>query len=231
MILTNTTHENGNLRQITLYKAKIGVSDYNLWHLDIDNYIIETASELLISDYVAPYNRTDDKGRRICKVMEMMEDEKIKYSLVNINVDGYLYKRQLLQTPLENWINLFRLISWLEKADRIDPSETYTDHDGARTRPLRHVEFKSIAVQLIHACFHCNIFVDFDCEKWKTGIDAIKNKNFEELDIVSLCKILTILLYSKNVCSLGTHCNSDDLEDGNVLKVLKEIKMKIFCNV
>ena len=230
IITENSETIRQHLAQITLYKAEIGVSDYNLRHSDIENYTIETTPELLISDYVTPYHSADDKGRRICKVMEMVENEKIKYSFVNINVDGYLYKRQLLQTPLENWIDLFYLISRLEKADKIDPSKTYTDHGGTRTRPLRHVEFKSIAVRLIFTCSYCNIFVDFDCEKWETGINAIKNKNFEELDFVSLCKILTMLLYSKNVCLLGTHCNPGDLEDGNVLKVLKELKRKIFGN-
>ena len=135
-----------------------------------------------------------------------------------------------MQTPLENWKNLFRQIPALEEADKIDPSETYTDHDGKRTRPLRHVSFKSIVVQLIHSCFSCNIFVDFDCENWEAGKNAIENKNFEKLDFVSLCKILTILLYARNNCSLGAHCNQGDLEDGNVLKVLKEIQLKIFCN-
>ena len=230
IITENSETIRQHLEQITSYKAKIGVSDYNLWHIDIDNYTIETIPELIFSDYVAPYKITDDKGRRICKVMEMMENEKIKYSLANINVDGYVYERQLLQNPLENWKNLFRLIPWLERADKIDPAETYTDHNGKRTRPLRHVEFKSIAVQLIFSCSRCNIFVDFDCEKWETGINAIKNKNFEKLDFVSLCKILTILLYSQNVCSLGTHCNPGDLEDDNVLRVLKEMKLKVFLN-
>ena len=217
------------LEQIALYKKEIGVLNYFL-PTDISKYTIETIPELLISDYIEPYNRTDDKGRRVCKVIEMMESEKIRYSFANINVDGHLYKRQLLQTPLENWIDLFRLISWLEKADKIDPAETYTDHDGTRTRPLRHVEFKSIAVPLISSCSRCNIFVDFDYEKWEIGINAIDNKKFGDLDVVSLCKILTVLLYSKSVNSLGTHCNPNNLEDGNVLKILKEIKQKIFCD-
>lgn len=190
---------------------------------------ISEKPQLLISDYVEAYTEESKKGNRVKAIIRNLEQEKIDYLFVNINVDGYLYKRHLLSITTEKWNSIFEMIPWIEKIDKIDPTEIFTDHRGERKRPLKYVEYKSASVQLMGRLFE--LFMPFDWANWKEGIEILAKQEFEGLDLITTCKLLTILLYYKEAdekqSSLGIACMAHDLEDGQVLKLLKQLKRNI----
>jgi hypothetical protein len=127
------------------------------------------------------------------------------------------------------WDFIFEMIPWLERIEKIDPTETFTDHRGTRTRPLKYVKYKSASVQLIGRII--KLLKPFDWENWEEGINILKEQSFTGLDIQTTCKLLTIILYYKEstekLSPFGIHCQAHDLEDGRVLKLLKELKINV----
>lgn len=124
------------------------------------------------------------------------------------------------------WDSLFAMIPWLEKIEKIDPNETFTDHQGTRTRPLKYVEYKSASVQLIGRVH--KFLSPFNWINWEEGLNILKEQNFKGLDLLTIGKLLTIILYYKEstgkLSPFGIACQAHDLEDGRVLKLLKELK-------
>lgn len=192
-----------------------------------DELTIDPIPELIISDYAEPYSETSRKGKRVKALMEKLDDACIRYSFVNINVDGYYYKQMLLNQKEEKWDLVFEMIPWLEKVEAIDPAATYTDHRGTRTRPLKYVESKTASVQLIGRI--ASLFEPFDWKSWTEGQEILNNERFAGLDIVSLMKLLAIKLYYKDQGEGNINlipCNASDLDDGKVLKILRELKLR-----
>jgi hypothetical protein len=124
------------------------------------------------------------------------------------------------------WDSLFEMIPWLETIEKIDPNETFTDHGGTRTRPLKYVRYKSASVQLIGRLH--KFLKPFDWTNWQEGLKNLKEQNFNGLDLLTIGKLLTIILYYKEstakLSPFGIACRASDLEDGRVLKLLKELK-------
>lgn len=124
------------------------------------------------------------------------------------------------------WDSIFEMIPWLERIERIDPNETETDHGGSRTRPLKFVEYKSASVQLIGRIH--KLLKPFDWTNWEEGLKILKEQSFDGLDLATIGKLLTIMLYYKEtereLSPFGIACQADDLEDGRVLKLLKELR-------
>lgn len=124
------------------------------------------------------------------------------------------------------WDSIFAMIPWLERIEKIDPNETYTDHEGKRTRPLKYVEYKSASVQLIGRIH--KLLKPFDWTNWEEGLKILKEQSFDGLDLATIGKLLTIILYYKEsireLSPFGIACQAHDLEDGRVLKLLKELK-------
>ena len=124
------------------------------------------------------------------------------------------------------WDSIFNMIPWLEEIELIDPNETLTDHKGTRTRPLKYVKYKSASVQLIGRMH--KLLKPFEWINWEEGLKILKDETFTELDLISIGKLLTIILYYKEstnkLSPLGIACQAHDLEDGRVLKILKELK-------
>ena len=129
----------------------------------------------------------------------------------------------------EEWDSIFAMIPWLEKIEKISPEEMSTDHGGTRTRPLKYVEYKSASVQLIGRVF--KLLKPFDWANWDEGIKILKDQSFTGLNLETIAKLLTIILYYKEstgeLSPFGIHCQAHDLEDGRVLKLLKELKIII----
>ena len=144
-------------------------------------------------------------------------------------VAGDYPKIDLYTMTKSKWDSIFEMIPWLERIEKIDPAETYTDHNGTRTRPLKYVEYKSASVQLIGQMFE--ILKPFDWANWEEGKNLLKEQSFTGLDLQTTCKLLTIILYYKEstgkLSPLGIPCQAHDLEDGRVLKLLKELKRNI----
>lgn len=228
-------HENELLRYYTdvaYVKRMMGVLPDAIWFsfnaYDFSDYSIDPMPELVISDYDEPYTEDSEKGEHIKTLIKELDETGVRYSFVNIQIDGYLYKRHLESLPSEEWISIFRMIPWLERIGKIDPAEIYTDHRGARTRPLKYVEYKSASVQLIGRC-NPIIRTHFDWKNWQQGRDLLADTSgsYEGLDIVTLCKLLAIILYYKEQFDQPhslIYCNPHDLEDGRVLKILKAMK-------
>ena len=192
-----------------------------------DRFSLDVIPELIISDYATPYTETSRKGKRVKVLMARLDEACIRYSFVNVNVDGFYYKHLLLSQKEEKWESIFKMISWLEDIENIDPSETYTDHCGERTRPLKYVESKSAAVQLIGRI--SGLLKPFDWKSWSDGLAILKEERFDGLDMVTIMKLLAIKLYYKEEGEGSIRlipCSASDLDDGKVLKLLKELKKR-----
>lgn len=118
------------------------------------------------------------------------------------------------------------MIPWLEEIEKIDSSETFTDHGGKRTRPLKYVRYKSASVQLIGRS--SKFFKPFAWKEWSEGIEMLKTERFNGIDLQTLCKLYTILAYyggeREDNPSFGIPCTASIFEDGKILKVLKAMK-------
>jgi len=144
----------------------------------------------------------------------------------NKKITGNYPQITLYTMTKSKWDSIFEMIPWLERIEKIDPTETYTDKGGTRTRPLKYVEYKSASVQLIGRMW--DILKPFDWANWEEGINILKEQSFTGLDLQTTCKLLTILLYYKEstgkLSQFEIHCRAQDLEDGRILKLLKQLK-------
>lgn len=218
---------------VAFIKRSIGVLPYSIWSsFDEKDFSIEINPELIISDHTVSYTGEDEMGLHTKTLTTELSKEGITHSFKNINIDGYLFKKHLDNIPFDKWISVFKMIPWLEKIEKIDPTETVTDHGGTRTRPLKYVEYKSASVQII---FRCHEFTKtyFEWKDWEHGkvLLADTSNTFTGLDTVTLCKLLTILLYYKEHFTTGRpliQCSAQDLEDGRVLKILKALKENFY---
>lgn len=161
-----------------------------------------------------------------------MSKEGIAHSFKNINIDGYLFKKHLDEIPLDKWISVFEMIPRLERIEKIDPARTFTDRRGTRTRPLKYVQYKSESVQIIFRCLEFTR-TEFDWRSWEYGKRLLSDRSntYAGLDTVTLCKLLTILLYYKEYFTTARpliQCSASDLEDGRVLKILKALKENFY---
>ncbi|MDL2244689.1 DUF6508 domain-containing protein [Parabacteroides sp. OttesenSCG-928-J18] len=203
---------------------RVSFGDINFGNFS--EYDIDINPQLVISDYNEAYAEESKKGERVKSLIKMLDIEGINYYFTNINVDGYLYKRHILSLTKNDWDSIFDMIPWIERIDKIDPNETYTDRGGERTRPRKYVEYKSASVQLIPRI--SKLLMPFDWKNWEEGKRLLKEESFSEIDVQTTCKLLTVLLYYKETLDkttlLGTPCNAQDLDDGRVLKLLKQLK-------
>ena len=164
------------------------------------------------------YFEVDIPDEAALREQEFIEQQKREYPLIN-----------LYSMTKSDWNSIFEMIPLIERIEKIDPAETFTDHGGRRTRPLKYVRYKSASVQLIGQTFA--LLKPFDWEDWEEGKKILKEQSFDGLDLQTTCKLLTILLYYKEIpgelSSLGIPCRARDLEDGRVLKLLKQLKINI----
>lgn len=218
---------------VAFVKRSIGVLPYSIWNsFDDKDLSIELNPELIISDYPVPYTGEDEMGQHIKAITAELIKEKVAHSFKNIYIDGYLFKKHLNEIPLHVWISVFKMIPRLEEIEKIDPAETATDHRGKRTRPLKYVRYKSASVQIIGRCFKLTR-THFDWTNWEYGKELLSepSNTFAGLDTVTLCKLLTILLYYKKHFTTVRpliQCSAHDLEDGRVLKILKALKENFY---
>lgn len=188
---------------------------------------LDVIPELIISDYAEPYSETSRRGKRVKALMEKLDEACIRYSFVNVNIDGYYYKQMLLSQTEETWKSIFDMIPWIEKVEQIDPSETFTDHGGTRTRPLKYVESRTAGFQLVGRI--AKLFEPFDWKSWAEGMEILNDESFSGLDIVTIMKLLAIKVYYKEQAEGNVKyipATATDLDDGKVLKLLRELKLR-----
>ena len=127
------------------------------------------------------------------------------------------------------WDEVIRMISRIEDVEKMDPNITITDHAGTRTRPAKYVHLKTASMQLLMRVN--KLLIPFDWTNWEVGLKKLEDQSFENLDIQTIGKLLTILLYYKEstaeISQFGIACQAQDLEDGRVLKLLKELEKRI----
>lgn len=114
------------------------------------------------------------------------------------------------------WNSIFEMIPQLESIEQIDPTDQY-------------VEYQLASVQLIGRI--SKILKPFDWAHWEEGISVLKEQTYSKLDLQTTCKLLTILLfYKESTEKLSPNvipCQAQDLEDGRVLKLLKQLQINI----
>lgn len=218
-------------QNLIVTKQKLGLfPTHFMYHrIDFENFTIAEKPQLIINDYQEPYAEESKKGNRVKAIVRNLELEGIDFKFTELNINGYSYKWHLLTIPREEWESIFAMIPWIEEIEKVDPTETLTDHLGKRTRPLKYVKYKSAAVQLNARMY--DIFLPFNWTDWSEGLEMLRTQDFEELDLITTCKLLTIILYYKEsvrgLSPLGIPCRAHDLEDGRVLKLLKQLKINV----
>lgn len=91
-------------------------------------------------------------------------------------------------------------------------------------------ENKKISEKLIEdflsEVYENKILVNFNWEDWKEGKEIIENENFDynTLDILGICKLLTGIIQSESFIDGGLKVY---FEDGTILKVLEIMEAKL----
>lgn len=207
-------------------KRITGINPKSLF-IQSDRLSLDLIPELIISDYSEPYTESSRKGKRVKALMERLDEACIRYSFVNVNVDGFYYKQYLLSQKRETWQSIFDMIPWIERVSQIDPSETFTDQGGTRTRPLKFVESRTAIFQLVGRI--AKLFKPFDWKSWTEGLDILREERFVGLDMVTIMKLLSIKVYYKEQAEGNVRlipATANDLDDGKVLKLLRELNLR-----
>jgi O-acetyl-ADP-ribose deacetylase (regulator of RNase III) len=68
--------------------------------------------------------------------------------------------------------------------------------------------------------------VIFEWMQWDEGVPILKHKQFDlsSLNIITLCKLLTVIIHSNHFCEGGLESN---FENGDILRILKAMEKKV----
>ncbi len=111
--------------------------------------------------------------------------------VLNFDADSPEFKEHLKNIPIEEWNKLFDLIPEIESTTVFG---TVVQEPGV----LGYMQDGPIVIKF-HGIMHkLNLIQPFDWPGWQRGKDLLDDEstNFNELDTVTLCKMLTALIRS-----------------------------------
>lgn len=118
--------------------------------------------------------------------------------------DINLFQERLQTIKQNQWEKLFALLNNLEKTD---DSEDSID-------------------QFLRLIYDLGIILNFDWSEWGEAKHILDNKkqNYEDLDLITLCKLLTTIIRADR---FSDGLLAYNLSNGMVFKVLQSIKHKV----
>ena len=130
-------------------------------------------------------------------------------------------EKHLADISKADWRSLFDFIGQLQKQNGFGKWDEGSVMDGIGLIPSMKPD--EIVTRIYSRLHELRILVVFDWMKWDEGNAALSDKdfNFESFDLISLCKLLTVI-ERRDRFSEGFLVRK--FEDGTVLKIFKAIK-------
>ena len=130
--------------------------------------------------------------------------------------------KQLNSLSKDDWAKLFNLIPKIEEADNFG-TLTGGNEIFPGTFEMPSWEGTDIIREFVNIVNELKLEIDFDWMAWAEGKTMLDNKNqdFDCLDLLSLCKLLTRIIRAER---FNDGYLVDNFENGNILKILKAIK-------
>ncbi len=130
--------------------------------------------------------------------------------------------KQLNSLSKDDWAKLFNLIPKIEETDNFG-TMTGGNEIFSGTFEMPSWEGTDITREFVNIVNELKLEIDFDWMAWAEGKTMLDNKNqdFDFLDLLSLCKLLTRIIRAER---FNDGYLVDNLENGNILKILKAIK-------
>lgn len=135
------------------------------------------------------------------------------------------FPKHIQSLKKEDWAKLFNLL------DEINPNTHFGHINNTVALPDGATQFPYFNFDPVVHCFlkvvnELNIMINFDWSAWKEGKATLENRetNYDKLDIVTLCKLLTIIVRSDRFVD-GTLVGS--FEDGIIQKIIRGLRKEI----
>ncbi|MDX9694302.1 MAG: DUF6508 domain-containing protein [Bacteroidales bacterium] len=123
----------------------------------------------------------------------------------------------------EDWNKLFALIPKIEQTKSFG-KVVIDKKSKSRVQQFPYVEFNSLGREFLALIDELKLIVVFDWMSWKEGKQMLDDKNYEGLDAVALCKLITTIVRADRF-SEGYLLSA--FEDGDMLTILKELKKQV----
>ncbi|MBP6533349.1 MAG: hypothetical protein KA285_08690 [Bacteroidia bacterium] len=129
---------------------------------------------------------------------------------------------QLNSIPKDNWNKLFDLIPRIEVSDDFGMM-TGGNEIAPGTFEMPSWDGTDITLDFVKIAYELKLVIDFDWMAWAEGKTMLDNKNqdFDCLDLLSLCKLLTRIIRADK---FNDGYLVGNFENGNILKILRAIK-------
>lgn len=139
------------------------------------------------------------------------------------------FQEYLKTIKLNDWNKLFDLIEIIEKTknfgELVFPENLKENEFG-----LPYWIANEIVEKFLEVVYELNLIIVFNWTKWKEGAEILNNKeqNFENYDIITLCKLITAIVRSDRFCDGNLVGN---FENKNIEKILRALKNKLENNI
>ena len=125
-----------------------------------------------------------------------------------------------------DWNKLFELLPEMEKADQFGEM-VMCEKDAEGFTQMPYWNPAKITQQFVEVVYELNIMPVFDWIKWQEGKKIMENNatDLDQLDVVTLCKLLTVIIRADR---LNDGFLIGNMEDGTIQKIIRALwKQKI----
>ena len=124
----------------------------------------------------------------------------------------------------EDFEELFKLIPQIKTTKKFGTLKG-GEKEEDNTIIVPYYELDTVVLNFVEIVYKTPIMIKFDWSKWEEGKIIIKEKrNFEELDVMTLCKLITAIVRNDRFCE-GVLLKA--FENGTILKILMAIEGKL----
>lgn len=120
----------------------------------------------------------------------------------------------------EDFEELFKLIPQIKTTKKFGTLKG-GEKEEDNTIIVPYYELDTVVLNFVEIVYKTPIMIKFDWSKWEEGKIIIKEKrNFEELDVMTLCKLITAIVRNDRFCE-GVLLKA--FENGTILKILMHL--------
>ena len=125
-----------------------------------------------------------------------------------------------------DWNRLFDLIPEIEKGDKFGNMAGGQEIEPGLVQ-IPFWDWTEITTRTVKVIYDLKLVLNFDWPKWEEGQTILQNKqpDFNNLDSVTLCKLLTTIIRADR---FNDGILVSNFEDGNILKIIKALKNNQF---
>lgn len=125
----------------------------------------------------------------------------------------------------DEWEKLFALIPIIESTKEfIIRGGIEVDEDDSETFNITPIIEVAVVLDFERIMYELDLVIDFDWPDWREGHVIASKRAYEDLDAITLLKLLTAFIRNNRFCDGAL---ADRFQDGSVGTILKELKKKI----